>query len=320
MSDAFPLTGYLKNFQDCTWTPDGFSIPFLIDGEPLGWVSPDHADRLAEAVKDFAVTKNVLELKTSGSFKARTVALKKATPFLQRVSGERLQGEMSLILNSSGQAVAEIDRGLTIVLGLHVVGVNLVGWFKKDGETHFWLGQRSPRISHASQFDVLAGGGVSSAHYETTSNLTEDSHRAAALKALAEEAYGEAGIDAQILQGATHINNIHFTCARTNKDGSRRGIRNETAIVYLIELPTDFQPHNRDGEVAQFNAVSASELGRLIGSGNKIKYNCNLVFTSALLNLGLLNASPEYADLKAFLSHERPRGSSPPTNTCTYWY
>ena len=67
---------------------------------------------------------------------------------------------------------------------------------------------------------------------------------------MAKEADEEAGIPAWLVGGAKSCGTVSFVRE------SSRGVHANTEFVYDLQLPIDFKPTNRDGEVDGFELVS----------------------------------------------------------------
>ena len=70
------------------------------------------------------------------------------------------------------------------------------------------------------------------------------------------EAWEEAGIPAELAQKAT---------AGAGRSSVLRevpeGVQSEIISIYDLELPADFQPHNQDGEVSEFQLLAVRRGG-----------------------------------------------------------
>jgi hypothetical protein len=70
------------------------------------------------------------------------------------------------------------------------------------------------------------------------------------------------------------------------------GVQSEVIFVHDLELPRDFQPHNEDGEVAEFRRVPVAEVIAMLGGDADITLEAGLVMASFLRRRGYVPVSP----------------------------
>ena len=76
------------------------------------------------------------------------------------------------------------------------------------------------------------------------------------------------------------------------------GLRNDVLFIYDLEMPADFVPRNKDGEIAEFMLMPADEVVAVVRAGDEFKFNVNLVIADFALRHGLVTpAEPDYLDL-----------------------
>ena len=79
---------------------------------------------------------------------------------------------------------------------------------------------------------------------------------------------------------------------------TRLGIRDDVLFVYDLEMPADFVPNNRDGEIVHFELMPASAVLERIRTTSDFKFNVNLVILDFAVRHGLLRPNdPEYLDV-----------------------
>ena len=61
------------------------------------------------------------------------------------------------------------------------------------------------------------------------------------------------------------------------------GVQSELIFVHDLELPRDFQPHNEDGEVAEFRRVPIGEVVEMLRGDADITLDTSLVMLSFLV-------------------------------------
>ena len=149
-----------------------------------------------------------------------------------------------------------------------------------------WFARRSPtKAIDPSQLDNLIGGGI--AESETPDGT------------LVREAWEEAGIAADLAQGARRVGELYVE--RVVPDGLQR----ETIFVYDLRVPASFVPANQDGEAVEHRCVPLDEAGRLIALSegpDVVTVDASLVVLDALLRHGAIAAdAPARAALAALL-------------------
>ena len=79
---------------------------------------------------------------------------------------------------------------------------------------------------------------------------------------------------------------------------TKLGIRDDVLFVYDLEMPADFVPQNRDGEIVHFELMPASAVLDQIRTTSDFKFNVNLVILDFAVRHGLLRPDdPEYLDV-----------------------
>jgi len=120
------------------------------------------------------------------------------------------------------------------------------------------------------------------------------------------EAWEEAGIGTELAARAQHTGTVHIL--RSLSDGLQR----ETVFVHDIELPSDFQPVNQDGEVTDCRRVSLEEAAATIaidGEIDEVTVDASLVVLDFLIrNHDIRRDQPQFNDLDAL----RYRGAADP--------
>ncbi|MEO5771418.1 MAG: NUDIX domain-containing protein [Burkholderiaceae bacterium] len=157
----------------------------------------------------------------------------------------RWRDEALPVCDEAGRCVARVERAVVRPLGIATHAVHLVGWADEDSQ-HQWLQQRAfDKATDPGLWDTMVGGliGVDESVEE----------------ALARECGEEAGLrvtDLHALQPAGLV-----TVRRpVNGSGSGTG-------GYMVEhihalhcvVPACLAPVNRDGEVARFECIDATE-------------------------------------------------------------
>jgi len=76
------------------------------------------------------------------------------------------------------------------------------------------------------------------------------------------------------------------------------GVRDDVLFVYDLEMPADFVPKNRDGEIVHFELMAASAVLDRVRTTDDFKFNVNLVILDFAVRHGVLRPDdPEYLDV-----------------------
>ena len=79
-------------------------------------------------------------------------------------------------------------------------------------------------------------------------------------------------------------------CAETEE-----GLKPDVQYCYDLELPAEFRPHCRDGEIEGFMLMPIEEVAAVVRETQQFKFNCNLVIIDFLVRLGLIGPDdPDY--------------------------
>jgi 8-oxo-dGTP pyrophosphatase MutT (NUDIX family) len=151
--------------------------------------------------------------------------------------------QLDVRADGSDAVLATIERGAVRALGIATQAVHLLG-LVPDGR--MWVQQRAQdKASHPGKWDTLMGGMVSSGD--------------SVVIALARETQEEAGLDVSALQACTYGGHVDFACPN-DEEGDGAGYMQERIHWYQALLPQGLEPHNQDGEVAQFQCIDRATL------------------------------------------------------------
>ncbi len=268
----------------------GERLPFVVDGQRLGWVTPETARRLLDAGGAFARSGSALTLAAGlGDAKERSAAVAGTLGAL-REAGQLpgWRGELYAVVPEHGAREAfRLERAAAPLLGVRAFGVHVNAWVRAPGGPLLWVARRSrAKASHPGLLDHLVAGGQ-------PAGLTLEEN-------LVKEAEEEAGLPEHLARRAVAGWPFRY---RLDVPG---GLRDDTLFVYDLELPGDFEPRALDGEVESFGLWSVSEvLGRL-RAGDGWKPNVAPCVLGFLLRAGLLGPDdPEHAALWEALAPAR---------------
>ncbi|MDP6427291.1 MAG: DUF4743 domain-containing protein [Rhodospirillales bacterium] len=196
-----------------------------------------------------------------------------------------LRGEMYPVAAAyDDPPLLQIDRAAVPPFGILGYGVHVNGFQRRaGGRLHMWIGRRGANQTLCpGMLDNMVAGGL-------PIGLSP-------LQNVIKECNEEAGIPAPLAGRAKAAGRISYVMETED------GLRQDTMFCFDLELPTDFTPVNRDGEVAEFMLMPVQEVMEIIRDSFAFKFNCPLVILDFLIRHGILgDDEPEYAALRSGL-------------------
>ncbi|WP_119304493.1 DUF4743 domain-containing protein [Dongia deserti] len=257
-------------------------LPWLIVGETAGWVRRDIATRLANYPTVLSVDDSAVRLRDHlASFEHRSAAIGDVARDLYEAgvfTGWR--NEWFPVLTRFGAApMMRLERSAVPMFGVHGYGVHMNGFVRERGRLKLWVGKRADnRPIEPGKLDHLVAGGISLGM--------------GVQECLAKECEEEASIPAALAACARPAGALRY---RMEHQG---WLRNDTLFVYDLELPADFTPVNKDGEIASFRLMELDEVESILSAGEDFKFNVALVVIDFLIRHGHLTPEhPDYSDL-----------------------
>jgi hypothetical protein len=256
-------------------------VPLLAGNDRIGLLRRDNAEALRRFSDVFAVEEPAVRLVARGDVDAISRDVDRVVDVL--VAENRVPKWRNETFDVAPRwgvpPVFRLDRGAVPFFGTRAYGVHLNGYRRKGHDLHLWVGRRSPDKKVApDKLDNLVAGGVGNGH-----GLDET---------LLKEGEEEASIPTSITKHALPVGAVSYRME------TELGIRDDVLFAYDLEMPADFVPQNRDGEIAQFDLVPASLVVDRVRTTDDFKFNVNLVILDFALRHGLLRPSdPEYLDV-----------------------
>lgn len=259
-TDFSPFLRHLKNCNTAILPCE--RAPFLLAGQPAGWVTPELFTRLEQE-----------------GLGTRTTGFHLPFPEQLEALGETLAEEgfytshhelFDVIPTLGAPALGRIDRGALPLFGFVAVGVHMNGLVYRENTLHLWIGRRSAhkRLDPA-KLDHLVAGGVSA-------GLSPQ-------EALAKEAAEEANIPSSLIAQAVEIGRIVYALNRPE------GLRRDILYCYDLILPETFTPSATDGEVDSFELLPLEDVFSFVQTTEAFKFNVSLVLIDLFLRLGLID-------------------------------
>lgn len=265
-----------------------------VAGHNVGWIRPADLPLFEQHPEVFEITEAQVELLGEPATPAERSARLEVVLQLWREAGH-ISGwrqEHYLISDSEARPLFSVERSATALLGVLNLGVHLNGFVRKPDGLWLWLARRAwDRPRYPGKLDQIAAGGLTA--YQTPRQV------------MVRECQEEAGIPQTLAEQLRSVGLV--TLCHHNSQGQ---LRREILYTYDLELPASFQPCNQDGEVAEFQLVSVSEVLRLIAETEEIKTNCNLVLLDFLVRHGVLQPEQKGYDelVQGLRQSPHPRG------------
>ncbi|HLJ62731.1 MAG TPA: DUF4743 domain-containing protein [Stellaceae bacterium] len=276
----------LRHIDRCNrFAPERF-LPLWREGTRIGFIRRhDHAPALARFPKIFATRPDGIHLIAQGGFDALSAAVDEVVEALIKEGLiPKWRNEFFAVAGGLGSPpLLKLDRGAVSFFGTRAYGVHLNGFRRKADKIELWIGRRAAdkKVS-PNKLDNMVAGGIPWGH--------------GILSTLVKEAEEEAGMAADLTREATFQG---FLSYRMEVEG---GARDDVLYLYDLEVPGDFVPENRDGEIASFAPMPAEEVIARVSASEDFKFNVNLVLIDFALRHGLVRPDdPDYPRLMSGL-------------------
>ncbi len=264
-------------------------LPWRVAGSTVGgFVQRDRWPTLAAAGNPFVDGRNGLEL-PGRDFDTRSARLEQTTARLvaDGILADRREA-YPVVAQFGDPPLLRLDRGAVPFFGVRPFGVHLCAYVRRDRELLVWLAVRAARQTFPGQWDNSVAGGQPIG-LSVRANLQK-------------ECAEEASIPAGLAERAVAVDTITYVRATPN------GLAPDTLFCFDLELPAEFEPQPRDGEVERFLLLPLQELVEAVRDSDCCKPNCALVWISFFLRHGALQSLSERArrQLRAQLSAPLP--------------
>jgi 8-oxo-dGTP pyrophosphatase MutT (NUDIX family) len=264
-----------------SWDPSHFS-GFFFRGRRYGYLKESIYEALRQWPDYFIHGDGRVDLDPGlDSFEVRSGVLAKVTGALveQGVISHAHGERYPVTCSGRETAMATIDRTAAPYFGLRAYGQHLNGFVRTAKGMKLWIARRSAdRRVYPNKLDNMVAGGLP--------------HELSLADNLRKECLEEASVPAELAAHALSVGALSY-CRETP-----HGLKPDTLYCYDLELPADFVPNNRDGEVAEFMLFPVEEVLALVRDRDEFKLNCNLVLIDFFIRHGILNPeSPNYLDL-----------------------
>jgi len=272
---------FRDHIRSCNNYDPAHAVPLIVRNHQIGLLRRDNAEVLRRFPDVFAVGEDKVELLVRGDVTAVSHAVDAVVDALvaeNRVPKWRNE-TFDVAPRWGAPPVFRLDRGAVPFFGTRAYGVHLNGYRREGDALYLWVGRRAPDKKVApNKFDNLVAGGIGDGHgVEHT---------------LEKEGEEEASIPPSLIRHATSVSAVSYRME------TELGVRDDVLFVYDLEMPADFVPKNRDGEIVHFELMAASAVLDRVRTTDDFKFNVNLVILDFAVRHGVLRPDdPEYLDV-----------------------
>ncbi|KAI2640686.1 NUDIX hydrolase domain-like protein [Hypomontagnella submonticulosa] len=306
-ADAFPYPdkepGAYKALNDTLYT--------LVwkDGQPLGYMIDSVVKQLLAAPEEIRGPVTVDEThRTVRAFEQATEAERTARVALlmQYWQANRtfdiLRGwrdELWPVYGTNDEVLYSVERSGTGLLGVMRYGVHMTGFVKDETASHgmkILVAQRAANKStYPGMLDNSVAGGLMTGEDPFECIIREADEEADLPETLMRERAKFTGM----------VTYIYITDERAGGEAGQ--IYPETQWVYDIELPAEFVPAPKDGEVAGFYLWTVEEVQQKLAEG-RFKPNCALILVDFFIRHKILTPEnePDYHEIVQRLHRKLP--------------
>lgn len=264
----------------------GGFMPLRVAGQPVGHVRPAFAQRLAAWPEVFDVRD--AEVRLAPALDAvhapparRSEAVAEVCRALHAegvIRGWRDE-RYPVARGLRAPVLMVLERAAVPFFGVVAYGVHMNGVVRRRDGTAMWVARRAlSKPTGPGKLDQLVAGG--------------QPHGIGLHANLVKECDEEAGIPAALAARVRPAGAIAYVME------TPEGLRPDVLFTFDLELPEDFRPLNRDGEVDAFYLWDLDRVQRTVAGGDAFKLNSSLVVIDYLVRHGLVAADdPDYEAL-----------------------
>jgi 8-oxo-dGTP pyrophosphatase MutT (NUDIX family) len=272
---------FRDHIRSCNNCDPALVVPLIAGNERIGLVRRDTAAALRRFPEVFAVEDDRVRLLAGGDAATVTHAVESVVDALvaeNRVPKWRNE-TFDVAPRWGAPPVFRLDRGAVPFFGTRAYGVHLNGYRRDGNELCLWVGRRAPDKRVApDKLDNLVAGGIGNGHGVEETLLKEGEE--------------EASIPISLSSRALPVGAVSYRME------TRLGIRDDVLFVYDLEMPTDFLPKNRDGEIVGFELMPVAQVLERVRTTEDFKFNVNLVILDFAVRHGVLRPDDcEYLDV-----------------------
>lgn len=273
---------YLDHIIRCNSFVGDDYLPFLVNGEQMGWMQRAFAPNLLHW--DGVFHQDEVSVFFNPALDTPEKRTEACRPILEELHEQGVidswVGEPYAITQTFGENPRFlIERAAVSFFGVRGYGVHINGLVKKADGDYIWIARRTKdKPFWPGKLDQMVAGGQP-AGIGLMENVIKESAE-------------EANIPETFSSQSKLVSEIHY------RGATKRGMHVDSLFNYDLWLPEDFVPENTDGEVDEFFLMSLEEMAHITNTTDEFKDNCNLVNIDLLIRLGLLTKShPDYEEI-----------------------
>ncbi|KAI1780150.1 NUDIX hydrolase domain-like protein [Hypoxylon cercidicola] len=279
---------------------DGSVLGYMLDSVVKQLLATPEEVRGPVVVDDAKRTVRAFELPTEAERTARVAAL--MAYWRENRTFDILRGwrdELWPVYGSDTEVLYSVERSGTGLGGFMRYGVDMTGYVKDETAPHgmkILVAQRAANKStYPGMLDNSVAGGLMTGEDPFECIIREADEEASVPEALMRERAKFTGM----------VTYIYITDERTGGEAGQ--IYPETQWVYDIELPADFSPMPKDGEVAGFYMWTVDEVKEKLAEG-RFKPNCALILVDFFIRHKILTPEnePDYDEILRRLRRKLP--------------
>lgn len=251
-------------------------VPLFCAGSRIGWLRGTHARRLQAWPGSFKRDAAGVHVADSlADDPTRTAAIDDIVRALHEtgvITGWRDE-RYAVVTEFDAPPLFHIERAAARFFGATTYAAHANGYCGSEPECEMWLARRSKnKPIDPGMLDNLVGGGMSAG--------------TAPLQTIIKEAQEEAGIPKELARKAVAAGTVRLLREVPE------GVQSELIFVHDLELARGFQPHNEDGEVAEFQRVPIARVIELLRGDANVTLDASLVMLSFLLRRNCVQLEP----------------------------
>jgi len=273
---------FLDRIRECNDHDLTGFLPFTAAGRRVGWVRRGFVDLLRPFDNVFAVDDNAITLSAAlGDYRERTRAV---DAVLRRLAADgHIPGwrdePYPVGTEFTAPPLFEMERAAVPHFGVRAYGVHVNGYVRDGDGLHLWIARRADdKPTYPGMLDNAIAGGQ-----PVGLGLLEN---------VIKEAGEEAGVPEDIARTARPVGAISYV------HEAEDGLKPDVMFVFDLELPADFAPVNKDGEIAEFRRLPVAEVMEITAATRDFKFNCALVNIDFFVRHGCLAPDhPDYVEI-----------------------
>jgi 8-oxo-dGTP pyrophosphatase MutT (NUDIX family) len=243
-------------------------VRFLCDGVEVGWLRKSHARQLRDWPDVFKRDARGVRIAESlDKPAARTAAIGEVINALHRdgaIGGWRNE-RYAVVSAFDAPPLFHIERAAARFFGTTTYAAHANGYCTTGAGCEMWLARRAvTKPIDPGMLDNLVGGGMCAG--------------VPPLETIVREAWEEAGVPEALARDAQPAGTVDVLREVPE------GVQSEIIFSFDLELPHAFEPHNEDGEVAEFQRLPLAKVQSMLGHGY-ITLDASLVITRFLERL-----------------------------------